>query len=310
LSPVLTTTLTALGALLLDWRFGEPRRAHPLVGFGRLAQAVESFTYGSGTCAPGQRRIRGVIAWLILILPTAVAAAWASRLPGIGAAFDLLALSFAIGHRSLHQHARAVSDALERQDEADARRLASYMVSRDPETLEIPKATTESVLENGSDAVFGALFWFVIGGATGCLVYRFANTLDALWGYRSERYRDFGWAAARLDDLLNYLPARLTALSYALTGHTLQAIRCWRTQARAWDSPNAGPVMAAGAGALNVTLGGPARYRGEWHSRPILGSGPTPGAQDIRRALRLVSASLVLWLPLPLLADLFRTLNA
>ncbi len=305
-----TITLTVLGALLLDWLFGEPRRAHPLVGFGRLAQGVESIAYGSGSRTPAQRRIRGVLAWLTLILPTALAAAWISRLPGIGAAFDLLALSFAIGHRSLHQHARAVSDALERQDEPAARRLASYLVSRDPEALEIPKATTESVLENGSDAVFGALFWFVIAGAPGCLVYRFANTLDALWGYRSERYRDFGWAAARLDDLLNYLPARLTALGYALTGHTLQALRCWHTQAPAWDSPNAGPVMAAGAGALTITLGGPARYRGEWHARPLLGSGPAPGARDIPRALRLVSTSLALWLLLPLLADLIRTLHA
>jgi adenosylcobinamide-phosphate synthase len=221
-----------------------------------------------------------------------------------------LVLSFAIGHRSLYQHAQAVADALKRHDEGQARQLAARMVSRDPDSLEIPKATTESVLENGNDALFGALFWFVVAGAPGCLVYRLANTLDAMWGYRSARYRDFGWAAARLDDLLNMIPARLTALSYALTGHTGSALHCWRTQTTAWESPNAGPVMAAGAGALTITLGGPACYHGEWHQRPRLGKGSPPGAEDISRALHLVSASLVLWLILPLLADLLRLLHA
>ncbi len=112
----------------------------------------------------------------------------------------------------------------------------------------------------------------------------------------------FGWAAARLDDVLDYLPARLTALTYALLGKTRLALRCWRIQAPTWDSPNAGPVMSAGALALGVKLGGPARYHGEWHQRPDLGAGEAPQAADIERALKLVRHGVYLWLALALIA--------
>ena len=158
------------------------------------------------------------------------------------------------------------------------------------------RAGTESVLENGNDAVFGALFWFMLGGAGGVLLFRLANTLDAMWGYRTPRYLRFGWAAARIDDALNALPARLTALTYAVLGNTRCALKCWRTQAAAWDSPNAGPVMAAGAGALGVALGGGAHYHGQWEQRPPLGAGRTPDAGAIRAAITLVRRGSVLWL--------------
>jgi adenosylcobinamide-phosphate synthase len=152
------------------------------------------------------------------------------------------------------------------------------------------------VLENGNDAVFGALFWFAIGGGAGALLFRLANTLDAMWGYRDTRRLYFGWAAARLDDLLNLVPARLTALTYALLGKTRLAWRCWRGQAAAWASPNAGPVMAAGAGALGVRLGGAASYHGAIETRPELGAGGTAQPRHIAAALRLVARGQWLWL--------------
>jgi adenosylcobinamide-phosphate synthase len=117
-----------------------------------------------------------------------------------------------------------------------------------------------------------------------------------MWGYRNPRYNEFGWAAARLDDVLNYLPARLTALSYTVLGNTNSAWHCWRQQAPRWDSPNAGPVMAAGAGALQVKLGGAAIYHGKLEQRPELGCGKTAVPADIARAVTLVQRTLYLWL--------------
>lgn len=290
------TAIIAMSAVLADWWLGEPRRWHPLVGFGQWADRVERALRGGRDVAPRARKWRGVAAWCALVLPLTVIAAVLCALPSAGILFSVAALYFALGHRSLHDHARPVADALRAGDDATARACVSRMVSRDSAALDVENAATESVLENGNDGVFGALFWFAVAGGAGAVLYRLANTLDAMWGYRNEKYLHFGWAAARFDDVLNYVPARLTALTYAVLGRTRLALSCWRAQAPEWDSPNAGPVMAAGAGALGVVLGGPARYHGEWHDRPVLGAGAQPCVDDIERALRLVRYGVVLWL--------------
>ncbi len=296
----MSAALIACAAVALDWLLGEPRRLHPLAGFGRLAAWLERHCYGAPQLSAGARRRRGLLAWMLATLPLP-ALLCAARGTGWAAPLQLAVLYFALGHRSLHQHALPVAEALDAGRGEEARRLAARIVSRDAETLEPAAATVESVLENGNDAVFGALFWFALAGAPGALLYRLANTLDAMWGYRSPRYLDFGRAAARLDDVLNWAPARLTALSYALLGRTAVALRCWRSQAARWDSPNAGPVMAAGAGALAVRLGGPARYRGQWHERAELGAGRPAAADSIRQALALVRRGVLLWLAAGLL---------
>lgn len=293
---MLTTALLMLAAVIADWMLGEPRRHHPLVGFGKLAERTEAWIRRYAGQSPRGFRMQGALAVLALTLVPTGAAATLSALPAAGAVFDLVLLYFALGHRSLHDHARQVARAQQQGHDGEARRLAGRMVSRDRDAMDVPAATTESVLENGSDGVFGTLFWFAVAGGAGALLHRLANTLDAMWGHRDERYAHFGWAAARLDDLLNFVPARLTALSYALLGRTGQALACWQRQAGVWDSPNAGPVMAAGAGALGVLVGGPARYQGVWRSRPILGKGRRPTAGDIERALGLVRRSVWLWL--------------
>lgn len=294
MSTLLLRAAAAALAVALDRLLGEPARAHPLVGFGRLAGRVEGGLNRSAV-NDAARRLAGAGAVLALVgLPTLLLAAL-PRHPLL----DAVVLYVAIGWRSLREHAQAVAAPLLAGDLPAARAAVARMVSRDCEQLDATDcaaATVESVLENGNDAVFGALFWFALLGAPGALAYRLANTLDAMWGYRNERFRRFGWAAARLDDLLNLAPARLTALAYALGGDTRRALGCWRAQARAWKSPNAGPVMAAGAGALGVQLGGPARYHGAVEQRPPLGAGRAVTAADIARAQALVGRALALWL--------------
>jgi adenosylcobinamide-phosphate synthase len=296
-----------IAAVILDWCLGEPRRCHPLVGFGAIAQHLESALHGRDGMTPALARARGTAATLLAVAPPTALIALLIRVPRIGIALQILALYLVIGRRSLHLHARRVAEALDDNDLPTARHRVAMMVSRDTGAMqrrEIARAAVESVLENGNDAVFGALFWFALAGAPGAVFYRLVNTLDAMWGYRTPHYLYFGWAAARLDDLLNLLPARLAALTYALCGHMRLALQCWRKQARLWESPNAGPVMAAGAGSLQVRLGGPAFYHGQWKVRPALGHGAEPEARDIARALRLVSHGILIWLGIAALGAL------
>jgi len=294
-----------MAAVLLDFIIGEPRRFHPLVGFGWLANKLEAWLNIANKTNNAKQRWVGMFALALLLTPFILLAYWLCHIAVFSIVADTLLLYFAIGHKSLHDHARAVTRALSNHDEASAKIAASYMVSRDSAAIEPVPATVESVLENGNDGVFGALFWFFIAGGTGALLFRLANTMDAMWGYKTPRFYYFGWAAARLDDVLDCIPARLSALTYAILGNTKLALNCWKTQAPLWDSPNAGPVMSAGAGALGVQLGGAARYQSEWHERPILGAGEPPIAGDIERALKLVRHGVYLWLLVMLVVSIF-----
>lgn len=288
--------LWMVAGVLLDLLLGEVRRWHPLVGFGNWAGAIEK-RVNHGAWRFG----RGLAAWLLAVAPLVCLSAWVCGLAGPLA--HALMLYFCIGLRSLREHNLPIAQALLRGDLAQARLLTARIVSRDTgqaSAADLAKASAESLLENGNDAVFGTLFWFAIAGGPGAVLFRLANTLDAMWGYRTPRFLDFGCVAARLDDALNYLPARLTALSYVLLAATLadkrRAWNCWRTQAPAWSSPNAGPVMSSGAGALGLALGGAATYDGQLEQRPPLGSGKDATAADIVRAWRLVIHSTWLWL--------------
>lgn len=302
LSSVAIAMLLMLG-VGLDWRLGEATRWHPLVGFGKLAQRIEK-KWNRRTWFASRRYLLGACAWLVVVMPI-VLLAWCttSWLAGVDAMAAMmlhaLLLYFSVGLRSLREHTLPIAQALADHDLPVARILTARIVSRDTthaQEAELARAGVESLLENGNDAVFGTLFWFVIAGGPGALLFRLANTLDAMWGYRSTRFLQFGCVAARIDDGLNFIPARLTALSYVLLGQSKSAWQCWRTQAPAWDSPNAGPVMAAGAGALGISLGGSAIYAGEIEQRPQLGCGPAACGSDIARAWRLVAKTTWLWL--------------
>ena len=293
----LLAVLTVLG-VLVDLLLGEARRWHPLAGFGSLAIRLERcMNHGRW------RVLKGMFAWLLMVIPPVLCCTGLIRLSETGSiwlapAIHVSLLYFSLGLRSLHDHLIPVAEALQRGDLNQARALTARVVSRDTADADAPalaKAGVESLLENGNDAVFGTLFWFMVAGGPGALLYRFANTLDAMWGYRTQRYDRFGKVSARLDDALNWLPARLTALSYAVLGQSRNAFHCWRTQAPGWSSPNAGPVMAAGAGALRLRLGGAAVYGGVVEPRPTLGNGPAAGSADITRAWRLVAQASALW---------------
>lgn len=293
----MSATLICVVAVLLDLAFGEPRRGHPVEVFGAWANRLEQHwnrTSGGGL-------LDGALAVLLLVGPPVLLAALLSAwLPAwLLWPLQALVLWLMIAPRSLAEHALAVAEPLAGGDLPAARRAVARLVSRDTEALDgtgVATAATESVLENGADAVFASLFWFLVAGLPGVVAHRAVNTLDAMWGYRTARFERFGKTAARLDDLLNWLPARLTALGYALSGHGWAALRCWRRQGRHWPSPNAGPVMAAGAGALGVSLGGVAPYHGRARTRPPLGEGPPADASSILAAVALVRRALWLWL--------------
>jgi adenosylcobinamide-phosphate synthase len=291
--------------LAWDRLIGEPQRWHPLVAFGRWAERCEGWVRQRFVPADGEpltldklrryhwrERLAGVLAWAGAVAPPLVAYSWlTAAFPKLTWFWDGAVLGVALGWRSLDEHVRAVVRAQRTGDLAAARTAVARIVSRDALLLDergVATAATESALENGHDAVIAPLVWFAIAGGWGVLLHRMANTLDAMWGYRTPRYRDFGWFAARMDDLLGWPSARVTAFAYALAGATRAALTCWRNQAPHWPSPNAGPVIAAGAGALGVRLGGQAPYEGRWVARPLLGCGALPTTDTPLAALALL----------------------
>ena len=274
-------------SLLTDRLFGEPRKYHPLVGFGVLANWLETRLNQEQNLL-----LQGVIAWSICVIPITLIIYWLDQWIG-GLWLGILCGWLAIGWQSLREHGLAVMKALNNNDIKEARLRTSYLVSRDTSELnesDLSKATIESILENGSDAIFAPLFWLLLLGAPGVVLYRLSNTLDAMWGYHNERFEYFGKFTARIDDILNIIPARICALLYLIFGNSKQAWLAWKTQGRSWYSPNAGVVMAAGAGALKLKLGGNAIYQGTLKERPNLGNdnGNSATPQDIQRAIQLI----------------------
>lgn len=302
----MTLTLIIVLAVLLDHWFGEPRNSlHPLVAFGRWADYLERRLLDDRLSARRQR-LAGLAALTCALLPCLMWLAFVPELSVLQAVLSAAVLYLCIAANSLQQHADAVRQALEDGNLAVARQRVGYIVSRETDNLdatEVCRAGIESVLENGADAIFAPLFWFVVFGPFGVLLHRLSNTLDAMWGYKNQRYQHFGWTAARLDDLLNWIPARLTAVSYAVLGKTSLALLAWSREASLLDSPNAGPVMTAGAGALDLQLGGPAIYHGQLKAKPWFGGEHTPTPTDINRACELVKRCLLLWIVVIAIGD-------
>ncbi|WP_405769694.1 cobalamin biosynthesis protein [Streptomyces sp. NBC_00080] len=285
--------LYAYGAatgLLGDLLLGDPRRGHPVAAFGRAAGAVERLLWRDHR---GSGALHAVVCAGGVVALGAVAERAVRRSPGATVALVSAATWAVVGGSSLVREARAIGRALEAGDVEAARERLPHLCGRDPQALDadgIARAVVESVAENTSDAVVGALVWGAVGGVPGLVGFRAVNTLDAMVGHRSPRYLRYGWAAARLDDVAGWPGARLTAVLAALAGDDPRgAVRAWRADARRHPSPNAGPVEASFAGALGVRLGGTLSYAGRVEHRPVLNgaAGRPVVARDIERAARL-----------------------
>ena len=276
-----------------DVLFGDPRRGHPVALFGSGAAALERLTYADSRRA-GALHV-GTLLGAVGLLGVAVERAAARRGPGWTVVATAAATFFALGGTSLSRTGDQMAGLLHAGDVAGARRLLPSLCGRDPAVLDsagLVRAALESVAENTSDAHMAPVMWAAVAGVPAVLVYRGANTLDAMIGHRSPRYARFGWTAARFDDAANFAAARLTALLVAacapvVGGSPAEAVRAWRRDAARHPSPNAGVVEAAFAGALGVRLGGPTQYAHELEIRPTLGDGRAPEVSDLARAVRL-----------------------
>jgi adenosylcobinamide-phosphate synthase len=315
--------LAATLALPVERLFGYPaplalRIGHPVVWMGALIGALDGRLNRDGLAGPVRKR-RGVVALVVLLLvvgvPTAIIAGLLRQVPG-GWVVEALLATALLAQKALGRAVRAVADGLGRSL-GEGRTAVRHIVGRDPEALDeagVVRAAIESLAENASDGVIAPLFWLLLFGLPGIALYKAVNTADSMIGHKSPKYRDYGWASARFDDLVNWVPARLTGLLLVVAATLVPGMRA----AAAWDvmlsdaakhdSPNAGWPEAAMAGALGVTLGGPRAYDGEMHELPTMGHGRVAlDAGDVGRALRLYGMMLNLALvACVVLAILFR----
>ncbi|MEU6322425.1 cobalamin biosynthesis protein [Streptomyces sp. NPDC047009] len=279
----------AAAGLLGDHLIGDPRRGHPVAAFGRAAGAVERLLWRDHR-GWGALHTAVCVGGAVSLAALTASAVRPSRAGSV--ALTAAATWAVVGGTSLAREARSVGRALEAGDVEGARTRLPHLCGRDPQALDpdgIARAVVESVAENTSDAVVGALVWGAVGGVPGLVGFRAVNTLDAMVGHKSPRYRRYGWASARLDDLVGWPGARLTAALAAASGpRPRAAVHAWRTDAAQHPSPNAGPVEASFAGALGVRLGGTLSYGGRVEHRPVLnGAGRAVQVGDIERAVRL-----------------------
>lgn len=301
-----------LAALVLEASVGYPqwlyaRIRHPVVWIGALVAVLER-RWNDARFDDAHRRALG-IATVAIVLCTVIATAIAierSMTGWFGIAIVVMAASTGIAQRSLYVHVRDVLASLEANDLAAARMLVGRIVGRDTDRLtrdEVAAAALESLAESFNDAVVAPAFWLFVGGLPGLFAYKAANTADSMIGHMEERWRMFGWAAARLDDLLNLIPARIagTLLAIAAPGGFAVMLR----DASKHASPNAGWTEAALAGGLAVRLGGAADYDGVRYDRPTFGTGAPPTTSDLRRGLRIyMRACTLLWIAVAALAIL------
>ena len=305
---VQTTALVLFVALVLDALIGDPdwlwqRLPHPVVLMGKLIQQLDDKLNSPADQAIA-RRIKGALA-LVVILAVACAigigVSWSVSWSPSALIFEVIIVAMLLAQRSLYEHVDRVRKAFKDGGLNAARKSVSMIVGRDPETLDeagVCRAAIESSAENFSDGIFAPAFWYLIAGLPGLLVYKFVNTADSMIGHRNEKYLEFGWASARFDDVLNLVPARLSALFFALAavscgGSVSGALRAMWRDAGLHRSPNAGWPEAAMAGGLGLALAGPRVYGSSVVDDPWMNGDGNSEAQptDIGRALILMVAA-------------------
>lgn len=296
------SAVSLVAAFALDLVLGDPPAwPHPVRWIGRAVEKTEPFFYGKHTVPTGQR-LRGALFWLfhvtgvtICVAALLTAASWVHR--GVAALCGVWLAYTTLATRSLYDASKTVADALQAGRLDEARRRLSHIVSRNTEHLDeegVWRALLETVSENFSDGILAPLFYLALGGPVAAMLYKTVNTLDSMVGYKNDRYRYFGWWAARADDAFNWLPARLSALVLLAAGALcgMDWRRAWkvvRRDARKTSSPNAGFPEAAAAGLLGVMLGGPAVYFGQPVMKPTLGDALEPANKEaFRRMIRLL----------------------
>lgn len=278
-------SLGIIAGFIADRLLGDPARYHPVAGFGQLATALQRPLYQPN-------RLSGTVYETILVGGTATLGALGLRGPRwLRVAVTATATWAVLGGRTLEREARAVAQLIQDDDLAGARQRVRSLVGRDPTHLssdELARACVESLAENTSDAVVAPLFWGAIAGVPGLIGYRAINTLDAMVGHRTPRWERFGWAAARVDDLANLLPARVaTRLTAVLSGKPRHVLTVVRRDAPKHPSPNGGQIEAAYAATLEVQLGGSNVYAGRTEDRGTLGDGRPVELGDVERAAML-----------------------
>ena len=307
--------LAVLGGFVLDAVFGDPAwLPHPVVLMGKCISKLEKTLRAQfPKTQQGELLAGAVLAFCLpvgtFLLTSAVCLLAAKISPWLGLAVQMFWCGQALAAKGLVQESRNVYNKLVKPDLPAARKAVSRIVGRDTENLTaegVTKAAVETVAENASDGVIAPLLYMLLGGAPLALTYKAVNTMDSMVGYKNETYLYFGRAAAKLDDVANYIPSRLAALLWtaaaALTGNDAKgAWRIWRRDRRNHASPNSAQTESACAGALGVQLAGPAYYFGEYYPKPTIGDALRPiEPQDILRADRMMYAASILALVLGL----------
>lgn len=323
-------------AVFLDRLFGELPIYHPLKGFTRFAtyiedhwhrqdeiskhtpqvdqspqanQAPETSDKVANAAAESALVIKGALATILLVLPFVVLTAIIGQILPVplNFVFNVFILYLAIGAHNLKQHAFDVQNALISENLELARKNLATIVNRDTTQMDrqdIISTCIESIVENGSEMILAPIFLFLVGGAPAAVLCTLVHTLNNMWGYQSPHYKNFGWFVGKVNSVLNWVPSRMAAFSYILLGDMKNGWQCLNVQAKNWNSPNSELVVATGAGALNLEIGGDLYYQGQLKTRSKLGNGKLPDLSDIARASDLVERSMILWLVFTLMSGM------